>query len=145
MCVQHQQRCASQVFGSWCLVLGFVPVLYIPHNSSQQECAYVSKSGATDDDDAAAAAALLVMVLLLRMVLLLTMVLLLLLILQSEDQGIEDLTVEFPPSSYKGHFNEDGYNAVFFTSTTHCFARNLRTVNAGGQTLIHTLHRKDRI
>ena len=51
--------------------------------------------------------------------------------LQSQDMGIEHLSIEFPPSSYKGHFAEDGYNGVFFTSASHCFAHNLRIVNAG--------------
>jgi hypothetical protein len=45
--------------------------------------------------------------------------------------GIEDLSIEFPPTSYKGHFAEDGYNAVFFNQANHCFARNLRVLNAG--------------
>lgn len=45
--------------------------------------------------------------------------------------GIEDMTVEMRRAPYKGHFEEDGFNGVSFSSAFNCFARNLRVRNAG--------------
>ncbi|KAH0533833.1 hypothetical protein FGG08_007539 [Glutinoglossum americanum] len=45
--------------------------------------------------------------------------------------GIEDLSFEFPNIPYRGHFKEDGYNPLTFVGgTAHCWARNIRVVNA---------------
>lgn len=46
------------------------------------------------------------------------------------ETGIENLGFEFPPTDYKGHFNELGYNAVALSGTVNCWVRNLRIVNA---------------
>ena len=46
------------------------------------------------------------------------------------ETGIENLGFEFPPTDYKGHFTELGYNAVAFSGTVNCWVRNLRIVNA---------------
>lgn len=44
--------------------------------------------------------------------------------------GIEALGFEFPARSYQGHFTELGFNAVAFNGVAHCWARDLRIVNA---------------
>ncbi len=44
--------------------------------------------------------------------------------------GIEDLTFEFPGRTYGGHFTELGFNAVAFSGTAHCWARNLVITNS---------------
>lgn len=36
----------------------------------------------------------------------------------------------FPPRSYGGHFTELGFNAIAFSGVAHCWARDIRTVNA---------------
>lgn len=44
--------------------------------------------------------------------------------------GIEDLCFEFPDVPYRGHFKEDGYNAVAISGASDCWVRNVRIVNA---------------
>ncbi len=44
--------------------------------------------------------------------------------------GIEKLAVEFPARTYGGHFTELGFNAVAFSGVAHCWASDLRIVNA---------------
>jgi hypothetical protein len=44
--------------------------------------------------------------------------------------GIEDLGFEFPNIPYRGHFQEDGYNAIAMTGVADCWVRNIRIVNA---------------
>lgn len=44
--------------------------------------------------------------------------------------GIEDLAFEFPARKYGGHFSELGFNAVAFSGTADCWARNLLVTNA---------------
>lgn len=44
--------------------------------------------------------------------------------------GIEDLCFEFPNAPYRGHFQEDGYNAIAMTGAADCWIRNIRIVNA---------------
>ncbi len=46
------------------------------------------------------------------------------------ESGVENLRFEFPLGVYKGHFTELGFNPLAFTGTAHCWARNLRIVNA---------------
>jgi hypothetical protein len=47
-----------------------------------------------------------------------------------QDSGIEDLSFEFPPKRYKGHFTELGYTPVAFRFVAHCWARNIGVLNA---------------
>ncbi|HQZ67120.1 MAG TPA: hypothetical protein PLY87_18640, partial [Planctomycetaceae bacterium] len=47
-----------------------------------------------------------------------------------EEVGIEDLGFEFPEEPYKGHFTEEGYNAMAFSGVRNCWARNLWIHNA---------------
>lgn len=42
-----------------------------------------------------------------------------------QHSGIEDLTFEFPRQPYRGHWEEDGFNALQFESCVHCWARRL--------------------
>ncbi len=39
--------------------------------------------------------------------------------------GIEDLAFEFPRAPYRGHWEEDGFNAIQFENCAHCWARRL--------------------
>lgn len=42
-----------------------------------------------------------------------------------QQAGIEDLTFEFPKEPYRGHWEEDGFNAVQFEHCAHSWARRL--------------------
>ncbi len=44
--------------------------------------------------------------------------------------GVEKLAFEFPVRTYGGHFTELGFNAVAFSGVAHCWAHDLRIVNA---------------
>jgi hypothetical protein len=46
------------------------------------------------------------------------------------DSGVEDITFEFPVKPYGGHFTELGYNPLAFRGAVHCWARNIRILNA---------------
>ncbi|HEY9249454.1 MAG TPA: glycosyl hydrolase family 28-related protein [Rariglobus sp.] len=46
-----------------------------------------------------------------------------------QDSGVEDLTFEFPPIPYAGHFTEKGFNPVAFAGVANCWARRLKFVN----------------
>jgi len=46
------------------------------------------------------------------------------------ESGVENLTFEFPKTPYKGHFTEQGYNALNLGNVADCWLRNLRIVNA---------------
>lgn len=45
------------------------------------------------------------------------------------DSGIEGVAFEYPPTPYRGHFTEKGFNAIAFGRVAHCWARDLRIVN----------------
>ena len=47
-----------------------------------------------------------------------------------QHSGIEDLTFDFPRQPYRGHWEEDGFNAVQFDNLAHCWARRLVIHNA---------------
>lgn len=47
-----------------------------------------------------------------------------------QDSGVEDLTFEFPPTRYEGHFTERGQNPLAFVNAAHCWARRIRILNA---------------
>jgi len=47
-----------------------------------------------------------------------------------QHSGIEDLTFEFPKQPYRGHWEEDGFNAVQLENCAHCWARRLVIHNA---------------
>lgn len=47
-----------------------------------------------------------------------------------QHSGIEDLAFEFPREPYRGHWEEDGFNAVQFENAAHCWARRLFIHNA---------------
>jgi hypothetical protein len=47
-----------------------------------------------------------------------------------QHSGIEDLTFEFPRQPYRGHWEEDGFNAIQFENCAHCWARRLVIHNA---------------
>lgn len=42
-----------------------------------------------------------------------------------QQAGIEDLAFEFPRQPYRGHWEEDGFNAIQFDNCAHCWARRL--------------------
>lgn len=42
-----------------------------------------------------------------------------------QHSGIEDLTFEFPRQPYRGHWEEDGFNAIQFEHCAHSWARRL--------------------
>ena len=44
--------------------------------------------------------------------------------------GIEGLRIEFPETLYDRHHLEAGYNAIYLTSVTHSWVRDVRIVNA---------------
>lgn len=44
--------------------------------------------------------------------------------------GIEGLRIEFPETLYRRHHLEAGYNAIYLTSVTHSWVRDVRIVNA---------------
>jgi hypothetical protein len=45
--------------------------------------------------------------------------------------------VAFPSDAqYKGHFKEDGYNGIFFSRMSNCFARNVHIRNSGKKRLM---------
>lgn len=46
------------------------------------------------------------------------------------DAGIEELTIEFAEETYKGHFKEAGYNALYLSAAHDCWVRNVDIVNA---------------
>jgi len=46
-----------------------------------------------------------------------------------EDSGVEDLTFEFPPTPYAGHFTEQGFNPVAFEGVANCWARRVKFIN----------------
>jgi hypothetical protein len=50
--------------------------------------------------------------------------------LTRQQVGVEDLTIEFPLTPYKGFGTEAGYNALYFWSTAHCWVKNVAIINA---------------
>jgi len=44
--------------------------------------------------------------------------------------GLENFTIEFPNTPYKGHFTEKGYNGIEVNSAKDCWIRNVRIKNA---------------
>jgi hypothetical protein len=52
------------------------------------------------------------------------------------ESGVENLCFEFPVTEYGGHFTELGYNPLAFSSVAHCWARNIRIVNADSGPMI---------
>lgn len=50
--------------------------------------------------------------------------------LSRQQVGVEDLTIEFPQTPYKGFGTEAGFNAMYFWSTVHCWVRNVAIINA---------------
>ncbi|MGE0784644.1 MAG: glycosyl hydrolase family 28-related protein [Sandaracinaceae bacterium] len=46
-----------------------------------------------------------------------------------EEIGIEHLTMEFPVTTYPGHFNELGYNAIQLHATYHSWVRDVTILN----------------
>jgi hypothetical protein len=43
--------------------------------------------------------------------------------------GIEELTVAFPPTKYRGHHQELGYNGIHFQGVVHSWVRNVTITN----------------
>jgi hypothetical protein len=48
----------------------------------------------------------------------------------AEEVGLEHLTIQFPETSYPGHFDELGYNAVHYRGMFNSWVRNVRVLNA---------------
>ncbi len=46
------------------------------------------------------------------------------------ESGVEGICFEFPDGTYKGHFTELGFNPIAFSGVAHCWARDVKTVNA---------------
>jgi hypothetical protein len=47
-----------------------------------------------------------------------------------QQAGIQDLTIEFPLTPYKGIGREAGFNAIYFWSVVHCWVKNVAIINA---------------
>jgi hypothetical protein len=47
----------------------------------------------------------------------------------ASESAVEDLTFEFPPAEYRGHFTELGFNAVALDNTANCWVRHIRILN----------------
>jgi hypothetical protein len=47
----------------------------------------------------------------------------------TSEVGVEELAVEFPETTYPGHFNELGYNAIHFNNVQDSWVKNVRIVN----------------
>ncbi len=45
------------------------------------------------------------------------------------ESGIVDLSISFPVTPYKGHFTEQGFNAIVLNGVAHCFVRNVVIAN----------------
>jgi len=54
--------------------------------------------------------------------------------------GIQNLTIEFPPHAYGGHFREVGYNAINISNTTHCWAQNITISNSDSGIFCNSIH-----
>ena len=50
--------------------------------------------------------------------------------LQFHQNGVEDLSVRFPPSNYSGHLKEAGYNWIYFNHVYNSWVRRVRVTNA---------------
>lgn len=50
--------------------------------------------------------------------------------LTRQQVGVEELTIEFPQTPYRGFGTEVGYNALYFWSTAHCWVKNVAIINA---------------
>jgi hypothetical protein len=57
-----------------------------------------------------------------------------------EDVGIENLTIEFPETSYPGEFNELGYNGIYLLHAFHCFVRNVDILNSDSGVFLRWAH-----
>ncbi len=44
--------------------------------------------------------------------------------------GVEELSIEFPNTPYKGHFTEVGYNGIAINGASDCWVRSVRIVNS---------------
>ena len=64
---------------------------------------------------------------------------------QVEEAGIEGLTFHFPPTPYKGHFTELGFNAIAINGAANCWVRDVRVENSDSGIYIggrnHTVER----
>ncbi len=47
-----------------------------------------------------------------------------------EEVGVEHLRIAFPPTTYPGHFAEQGYNAIDLSEVMHSWVRDVEIVNA---------------
>ncbi len=47
-----------------------------------------------------------------------------------QECGVEKIGFEFPDSAYRGHFSEDGYNAIAIQGAVHCWARDIHILNS---------------
>lgn len=47
-----------------------------------------------------------------------------------EEVGVENLTIEFPPVEYRGHYKEAGYFAIQFDGVYHSWVRNVTILDA---------------
>lgn len=46
-----------------------------------------------------------------------------------QESGIEDLSIEFPVTPYKGHFTELGFNGIAMNHVSDCWVRNVHIAN----------------
>ncbi len=56
-----------------------------------------------------------------------------------ENVGIEGFTFEFPETTYPGHHEEDGYNAIYMTRLLHSWARDIKVTNSDSGILCKSL------
>ena len=47
-----------------------------------------------------------------------------------QDAGLEELSIRFPVTAYKGHFTEVGHNGIAMSGVSDCWIRNVRIENA---------------
>jgi hypothetical protein len=55
-----------------------------------------------------------------------------------QESGIENLSIEFPKTPYRGHFSEKGYNAVAMDGAVNCWVKNIRIKNADSGIFLHS-------
>jgi hypothetical protein len=49
---------------------------------------------------------------------------------RTSEVGVEHLTIRFPLTTYPGHFEEQGYNAIDFSGVANSWVRNVHVLNA---------------
>ena len=57
-----------------------------------------------------------------------------------QDVGIEDLALRFPATTYPGHFNEQGFNAIYLLHVVNSWVRNVDILNSDSGVFLRWSH-----